>query len=459
MYFFKNILILKRTISMFFYGKKYKKILSKIKKIGYNKSIINKKRYYFILIKFYFGILSKIRKEGGVFMKTNAQKIGFLTLFSVASVWFGSHAGGGFATGNQATQYFVQYGWFAPIAAVVSMAILGLVLREIVIMTNNHGFTTYKQVFEELYAPYIKLELIFELFFFIVALSATGAAIAGAATLFTQYGINYTAAVIGVSILLFFLTIFGSALVAKASTIMSICILICCAIIFFLGIRAKMENIAALPQIQPATGNAVFPVLKVLSYAGFQVLCAPALIGCAAPLKNHKNASKCIIIGFIMNAFALGASCLMLNGWYGDYTAAGKTALPTLYVCEQLGYPFLSYCYSISLFMCFISTGVTSIFGLVPRFEKAKVFSKWKSQKKKRALISLTALIVSTLISMVGLTNIVNYGYVYSGYLSVVFIVIPILTVGYYKNRKFLKEHGALELHENKKILVKNAEE
>ena len=392
-------------------------------------------------------------------MKTNTQKVGFLTLFSIASVWFGSHAGGGFATGNQATQYFVQYGWFSTIAAVISMAILGLVLREIVIMTNNHGFTTYKQVFEELYSPYIKLELIFELFFFIVAISATGAAIAGAATLFTQYGVNYTAAVIGISILLFFLTIFGSGLVAKASTIMSICILVCCAIIFFLAIRAKMENIVSLPQVQPATGGIVSPMLKVLSYAGFQVLCAPALISCAGPLKNHKNATKCITIGFIMNAFALGASCLMLSSWYGDYTAAGKTDLPTLYICEQLGYKFLSYCYSISLFMCFISTGVTSIFGLVPRFENTKIFSKFKSEQKKRSFISLTALIVSTLVSMIGLTNIVNYAYVYSGYLSVIFIVIPILTVGYYKNRKFLKEHGALAREKNKKIFVKKVRE
>lgn len=40
MYFFKNTLIGEKDISVFFYGKKYKKILSKIKKMGYNKFII-----------------------------------------------------------------------------------------------------------------------------------------------------------------------------------------------------------------------------------------------------------------------------------------------------------------------------------------------------------------------------------------------------------------------------------
>ena len=37
-----------------------------------------------------------------------------LAIFGVASVLFSSHAGGGFATGNQETQYYVQYGWTAP---------------------------------------------------------------------------------------------------------------------------------------------------------------------------------------------------------------------------------------------------------------------------------------------------------------------------------------------------------
>ena len=42
---------------------------------------------------------------------STASKAGWGTAFSVASVWFGTHVGGGFATGNQAIQYYVQYGW------------------------------------------------------------------------------------------------------------------------------------------------------------------------------------------------------------------------------------------------------------------------------------------------------------------------------------------------------------
>ena len=377
-------------------------------------------------------------------MKNNISKVGFMSIFSVASVWFGSHAGGGFATGNQATQYFVQYGWYAPFLAIFSMFVLALVLREIIIMTNNHNFTNYKQVFEEIFYPYTKFEILFEIFNYVIALSATGAAIAGAATLFSDYGINYNLAIIFISILLFILTIFGAKLVTRASTIMSVCILIFCAIIFLLGIKSKnteIINIIKSQQINTEINTNFFKaLLKSLSYTGFQVLCAPALISCSFILKNKKNSTKAIIIGFIMNAVAIGLSCFMLLGWYSDYSIIG-TELPTLYICTNLGLPLLYYCYTISLFLCFISTGVSCIFGLVPRFENTKILNRFNINKR-RMIISFIALLLSTLVSMAGLTNIIKYAYVYSGYLSLIVVVIPVLTIGHYKNKKWIKENN-----------------
>ena len=43
---------------------------------------------------------------------------------------------------------------------------------------------------------------------------------------------------------------------------------------------------------------------------------------------------------------------------------------------------------------------------------------------------------------MAGLTNIIKYGYGYCGYLGIAVVVVPFLTVGVYKNRKYIREHG-----------------
>lgn len=65
-----------------------------------------------------------------------AKTIGsFGAIFGVAAVLFGSHAGGGFATGNQETQYYVQFGWTAPITAILAMVLLTVTLREAIVMT------------------------------------------------------------------------------------------------------------------------------------------------------------------------------------------------------------------------------------------------------------------------------------------------------------------------------------
>ena len=52
-----------------------------------------------------------------------ALKSSWAAAFTVASVWFGTHVGGGFATGNQVVSYFVQYGITGFIWPILSMPV------------------------------------------------------------------------------------------------------------------------------------------------------------------------------------------------------------------------------------------------------------------------------------------------------------------------------------------------
>lgn len=177
----------------------------------------------------------------------NYTKIGFGAVFAVASVLFSSHAGGGFASGNQATQYFVGNGVWGVISAIVAMALLALTIKECIVMKNSRNLKNYKELFETLYHPFDKLEWLFEIYFNIMVICAVGAVIAGAASLISANGImGYKMAVMGVGIILLIMTIFGSSLVSKVSTVMSICILISTFIIFFMGIKAKAPEISII---------------------------------------------------------------------------------------------------------------------------------------------------------------------------------------------------------------------
>lgn len=374
--------------------------------------------------------------------KASMGKIGFMGIFAVACVLFGSHAGGGFATGNQATQNYVTHGWVGVFTSVLAMLLLVLTIRECMIMYNTRGLKSYKELFETLYHPLDKLEIVFEIYFYIMVICAVGAVISGAATLFTELGIMpYLVAVVVVGVILLFLTIFGYKLVSQVSTVMSVIILICCAVIFIMGINAKAGEIGAIFSAAELPNGILLPILDAFKYAGFQAVVIPTMIKCGQPLKTQRNATKAMSISFVLNAAALALSCIMLLGWYADFTAAGATEIPTLYICQQLGVDSLYWFYNIALFLCFVSTGVTTVFGVVARFENVRPLMKINKPIVRRIIVSACVMILSMAVSMVGLSNIIQYGYGYCGYVGIVIIIIPFLTVGVYKNRKFIKAH------------------
>ena len=371
----------------------------------------------------------------------SATNIKFAGAFSVACVLFGSHAGGGFATGNQATQYYVQYGWTAPIMAVLAMALLTLTIRECIIMYNSRGLGSYKELFQNLYHPYDKLSVLFDIYFYIMVLCAVGAVIAGAASLLNKtYNIPYISAVLSIGAILLTLTIFGASLVSKASTIMSIGILASCAVIFIMGINAKMPEIKTIFAVRESSSSIFQGIIKAFTYAGFQSVVIPTMISCGKTLKTKKEVSRSMMIAFVINSVALVLSVIMLLGWYAEFKAAGESTLPSLFITKQLGKPYIYWAYNISLFLCFISTGVTIIFGFVDKFEKIQALSVIKKIVVRRIFVSTFIMALSMGISLAGLDKIIKYGYGYMGYLGIVIIIVPFLTVGFYKNRKYLRE-------------------
>jgi len=377
--------------------------------------------------------------------KEKSKVVSLALLFSVGSVLFSAHAGGGFATGNQANTYYVGLGWLAPISAVLAVLLMIFTMREAMFMYNSRGFKSYKELFQELFHPFPKLEWLFEIFFYIMVLMAVAAAISGAASaLFAYFGINYYLSVLIVGLIVLGLTIFGAKIVRIASTYMGIAILVSAISIYAIGI-IRGENIGNIISInfQETGFSNVFPAIQQgFIYAGFQCVTLPTMLACGTPLINKKSCNGAMNLSFIMNAVALVLSVLMLLSWQGVYTSIeGGTTLPTLTVCNEMNIPWLMVAYAICLIMCLISTGVTTTFGFVTRFEKLPVLQKIKSPSLRNASIAAFIIILSMTISMAGLTNIIKYGYGYCGYLGIAVVIIPMLTIGVRKNRQFIKEN------------------
>ena len=373
-------------------------------------------------------------------------KIKYPVWIAVASVWFGMHAGGGFASGQQEVRYFLVMGWTAILMPFVAETIQGIVnyfAWDYSRLTKSYDFRTWVDRF---YHPYDKLFANLLDFFFILFLCLpTGAAIAGAASLLTaEFGLNYVAATFISCGFLFITTIFGSGLVRAASTFMIAVLLVSLLAIVYFGLKANYGSAMEVINSRtwtPGEGGWGAAFKLALLYAAFQASIGP-LVSVAEPLKTRADVVKTTVCGILLNGIPLALICFMLLGAYPEVLSK-EIPLPVLHIVNSLDMPVLKVAYSVVLFFAFISTGVAFVFASVRRFEKSRIWNICspeglfgKSFKARNMLISIVTMLYALAASQFGLVAIVGRGYSYMGWVYLVLIVIPIITFGLFKCRQ-----------------------
>ncbi|MFR6023611.1 MAG: hypothetical protein ACLUGW_04830 [Oscillospiraceae bacterium] len=367
--------------------------------------------------------------------------------FSVASVWFGTHVGAGFATGNQILNYYVAYGWTAVIFPLISMGILAYVIYVIMKFARLRGLDNYNDTFRELWQPYPQLAISFEIFYIIIILAAVAAAINGAALLVQDIipALGLVGSTIVVAAILIVLCLFGVKLIIAASTVLTVGILVTAGVMIIVGIISRPDAVLAAFTAEPSNPNTLEGFWRgVVIYCGFQCVSIPAMIAAAVTL-NQKGVKKAGILGGIMNGGMLALSGLMLLGWSADIYAApaeaNAVALPNLFICNQIGWDWLVICYSVLMFCAFISTCVTLIYTMILRVDKKFFVRSNVHEKVRMAIIGVILIAICMSLSFIGISDIITYAYGYDGYLALVAIVIPVIIIGNIKNKKYVKEH------------------
>ena len=392
--------------------------------------------------------------------------------FTVASVWFGTHVGGGFASGNQVIQYYSNYGYTSVIFPILAMGLLAVVMYIMMKFAKLSGFTNYKDTYAALY-PKPWMEIFFEIFYIVIVLAAMASAVAGAGEVLANFiGVPYVGAgkvtmnLVIVAVLII-LTIFGIKLVRAASTVLSVAIIVITALLVIFGLTVDYDSIAAqltsqynveLAEYTNATATAIWK--GVLVYAAFQCVSIPPMIAAANEL-SLKGVKKANILGWLMNGLALAASGWMLTKWYPllaslqsagkEFLAANPTAtvatdpivayanalgIPNQTVLNLIGIKWLLVAFSVLLFCAFMSTCVTLVYTMIQRFEGKFFPNTIKNDKLRGTIVAALVIAICFAISLLGLTDIVKYAYGYDGYYSIVVIVIPAFIWGIPKIKK-----------------------
>ena len=368
-----------------------------------------------------------------------ALKSSWAAAFTVASVWFGTHVGGGFATGNQVVSYFVQYGITGFIWPILSMALLAWVMYVVMRFARLRGLTNYKDTFAELY-PNPKMEILFEIFYVIIILAAVAAAVSGAANLVEQFlHLPYVLSCLVVIACLVVLSIFGIKLIIAVSTFLSAGILVIVAIMFVVGLTNAPLSIGEAVEATPVNNAAYAFFRGVPVYAGFQCVSIPSMLAAATTVTNNKGVKRAAVLGGLMNGLALAASALMLLTWYPSIVAGEALTLPNLFVCQSIGWQWLTVIYSLLLFCAFISTSVTLVFSMIDRFQNKLPESV--PQAGRKIIVGAIVIALCFAVSLLGLSVIISKVYGYCGYYGIIFIMIPVLIWGTKKNKEWVATH------------------
>ena len=372
----------------------------------------------------------------------------------VATVWFSTHCGAGFASGTQELQYFSNHGWFGVFMPIITFAIIAFtyyVGLETARQTDKWSYDAWsKEAYGNLskfFSPMLDISVI------ITTIAATSATIATGGLLAQQYfKLPVIVGSVAMVVIVTLLCIFGENIVRKNAMIMTAAILIIVSIVLVSGLIKFAPQIGKLMSqgyvnpnsskwsisgsTETVPGNIGNAILWALTYAGFQM---GAIGGIAASFKGAKykeEAKGAMIIGCVINLVMLIGICLLIfSGMPEIYINEAARKLPTVYIVNQLNVPILSILYPILLFLALITTAVGLIFGMIGRIEPY-VMKTMDNQILKKAIISVGCLIICYLISTQGLMFVIKVAYKYLGIFNWIFIILPLWFLGYKNIRK-----------------------
>jgi uncharacterized membrane protein YkvI len=360
-------------------------------------------------------------------------------------VWFTTHFGGGFASGRQLVDFYVQYGWYAIFTPVISAGIITAVLYCAWTFSVKHKVYDYRSWSVAYYEPLGKLEPIFsfciEIMYLIILLMATGVAFSTGGETIKQLvpELPYNVTTVGIALFIFALTIWGAETVRKAATFMAILIISGMLVIYVSNLVVNFSSLVAVVETMPSANGGFWPAMwQSIKYAGLQCSLIGAYTAVADSLSTQKDVKKATLIGFVVNA---GVLVLASTGALSHYPAILNKAeipLPITYITRHGGGGSVGMAlFSMVMLLAVISTGVGLIYG------GARRISTWwmkrtgvTSSRKVDVASSAVYVALSWYIASFGLIRLIAQGYAWVGILSTPLVVIPIIFVALLRRRQ-----------------------
>ncbi len=337
---------------------------------------------------------------------------------------------GGYGTGRELVEYFLNYG---PLGGLLGMFLVTTLLWSL-ILAVTFEFSRLFQAYD--YRTFFKkligrFWLLFEIIYF-YSLFLVLAVIGSAAGILLRdnFGLPY---MVGVAIMLVavgLLTFKGRGWIEKFLSGWSI--------LHYLVYGAFL--VVALLQFGPEIKRnlstaAVFPgwALGGFKYALYNMGVIPAVFFCLSHIKTRKEAISAGLIGGVIGIFP---GFLFYIAVLGLYPAVLPEEVPAVFALKKASIPFFLILFQIVLFGTLIETGTGYIHAVNERIRstlkaKGKEFPAWL-----RPIVAVILLSVGLGLSTFGLITLIAKGYGSLSWGLLVVFFLPLMTIGLSKIKK-----------------------
>lgn len=360
----------------------------------------------------------------------------------IAFVAFTTQFGGGFASGAQIKQYFINYGIWCLILPVLSQGLYALFFWYGMRYAYKHKTYDYRSFSDSIYGPTRAImSNAFEICYLIMIGTASAAAFAtGGSTLNTLTKVPYWLCTLIIAAFIFFIAMYGTNVVRKAASTLSVLIIIGLLIVLVPNLIAQAPAIgeaigkmSAGEMVMASKETGAFGPALWMSflYFLFQLASVSVMYQHMEPVTDVKQINKAAVGMFVVNFFSMELAIIgMLAVMY--MPAMAEATVPMLVLVQNgVGATLLTPLISVLIILGAISTGVNMIAGIVARCVNAverrmpDEAAKKKGHMVRMAIATIIFTAIAWGIAQFGLMAVVKKGYAYLGYASLITVFIP----------------------------------
>lgn len=379
---------------------------------------------------------------------------------AVSFTWYGGQMGAGTASGANHMNYFVKFGWYGVIFAVLGLIIELWYYYWALELSRTTGIYKSQNFLREAFYPYEKILMpVYDILAISGYTVATGSCMSGFAEVLNNYwGVNYMVALILSFAAFMIIAWFGMKAIRAVGSTLTIIMVAIVILTLCIGLPANWDNIAANWTARAVGegskyGSLGWALWYVILFGALQTQVVTTIApACEGIIRTKRDSLLASAVGFICLFITMvPLSLLLLGRWPGNLDGTSIYILEAVQNLE--GASIIKILYPVLLVCAFITTGPNYIFNQTERWSEANFWNKIKNENSifqkhtvRKLIVMVIYVAISFLLAVKGfgfVTNtlmpLLSYGWLIT--LIVFAITVPVRVIKY---RKELAANGCI---------------